>query len=94
MASFRRIRAIAAVSVGAALAAACTGFSPWLAARMPAPEVLSGISPAELKRHIATLASTPFEGRAPGTRGEELTVEYLVNEFRRAGVPIANPGGT
>jgi hypothetical protein len=61
---------------------------------MPAPEVLSGISPAELKRHVAMLASTPFEGRAPGTRGEELTVEYLVNEFRRAGVQPGNPDGT
>src|SRR5688572_28819398 len=60
MASLQRIRAIAAASVGAVLIvliAACTGYSPWIAARMPPPEVLAAISPAELERHVTTLAS-------------------------------------
>src|SRR5689334_4881065 len=43
---------------------------------------------------IARLASDEFEGRAPGTRGEDLTVEYLVDQLRRAGVAPGNPDGS
>ncbi len=31
----------------------------------------------DLLRHITVLASDEYEGRAPGTRGEDLTVAYL-----------------
>lgn len=40
------------------------------------------------------LASDAFEGRAPGTLGEERTVAYLVEEFRRMGLAPGNPDGT
>lgn len=39
-----------------------------------------------LRQHIAVLASDDFGGRAPGTRGEELTVQYLETAFRDAGL--------
>ncbi len=78
----------------AVLVAACGAATPWLASRQPPPSVVQGISPAELQRHIATLASTQFEGRAPGTQGEELTVDYLVRELQRAGARPGNPDGT
>ena len=74
--------------------AACTGVSPWLASRLPPPGVTNGVSGAELRRHIARLASHDFEGRAPGTRGEALTVDYVVAELRRAGAAPGNPDGT
>lgn len=45
-------------------------------------------------RHIRVLASDEFEGRAPGTRGEDLTVDYLVGEFKRLGLGAGNPDGT
>ncbi len=44
------------------------------------------------RRHIETLASDEFGGRAPATRGEELTVEYLVNHFQGLGLEPANNG--
>jgi hypothetical protein len=47
-----------------------------------------------LLRHVRILASDEFEGRAPGTRGEVLTVEYLVEQFRRMGLEPGNPDGT
>jgi hypothetical protein len=37
----------------------------------------------ELLAHIKTLASDEFEGRAPGTKGEELTVNYLTEQLWR-----------
>lgn len=44
--------------------------------------------------HIRVLAADGFEGRAPGTRGEELTVKYLIEQFRGAGLEPGNPDGT
>jgi Zn-dependent M28 family amino/carboxypeptidase/uncharacterized protein (DUF1684 family) len=36
--------------------------------------------------HITVLASDDFEGRAPGSRGEERTSEYLIKEFTQLGL--------
>jgi Zn-dependent M28 family amino/carboxypeptidase len=55
---------------------------------------LAGVSGEEILRHIRTLASDEFEGRAPGSRGEELTVKYLTEQFRRLGLKPGNPDGT
>ena len=35
-----------------------------------------------------------FEGRAPGSPGEELTVAYLQKQFKELGLPPGNPDGT
>jgi Zn-dependent M28 family amino/carboxypeptidase len=43
-----------------------------------------------LLRHTRTLASDEFEGRGPGTPGEDRTVAYLIAEFQRLGL---KPGG-
>ncbi|MQP74479.1 M28 family peptidase [Stenotrophomonas sp. MYb238] len=50
-----------------------------------------GIDPDALSRHVRVLASDEFEGRAPATAGEQRTVDYLVEQFRKAGL---QPGGT
>ena len=47
-----------------------------------------------LSKHISTLASDEFEGRAPGTKGEEKTVAYLTESFAAAGLQPGNPDGT
>lgn len=52
------------------------------------------IDAAELLRRIAVLSSDRFEGRAPGSPGEELTVQHLIEEFRAAGAEPGNPDGT
>ena len=44
------------------------------------------ITPALLERHTRELSSARYEGRAPGTRAETLTVDYLEREFRRLGL--------
>jgi len=56
----------------------------------PAP----AISPANILAHVKVLASDEFEGRAPGTPGEEKTVAYLVDEFKKLGLQPGNPDGT
>lgn len=58
-----------------------------------APALVS-IRANEILEHTRVLASDEYEGRAPGTRGEELTVAYLTDQFRRMGLQPGNPDGT
>ena len=44
--------------------------------------------------HTRTLSSDDFQGRAPGTKGEDLTVAYLVDEFKKIGLKPGNTDGT
>ena len=44
--------------------------------------------------HTKTLSSDQFQGRGPGTPGEELTVAYLVNQFKTPGLKPGNPDRT
>jgi Zn-dependent M28 family amino/carboxypeptidase len=54
----------------------------------------SSITSSNLLRHIQVLSSDEFEGRAPGTQGETLTVDYLTRQFREIGLKAGNPDGT
>ena len=45
---------------------------------------------AEYRRHIETLASDAFGGRYPATPGEDLTVAYLIDQFRALGLAPGN----
>lgn len=47
-----------------------------------------------IRDDVKYLSSDRLEGRGPGTRGEELTVQYLADAFRKAGVPPAGARGT
>ena len=58
------------------------------AASSPAAETVIDIG--RLSEITRTLASDPFEGRAMGTAGEDRTVAYIADQFRKAGL---EPGG-
>jgi Zn-dependent M28 family amino/carboxypeptidase len=47
-----------------------------------------------LLEHVKKLSSDEFEGRAPGTKGEELSVNYLIDEFKKVGLKPGNADGT
>ena len=79
----------------AAAAIVLTVESPVLHAADQTPlKALPAIDPAAVLGHVKTLASDAFEGRAPGTPGEEKTVAYLVEAFRKLGLKPGNPDGT
>jgi Zn-dependent M28 family amino/carboxypeptidase len=83
--------------LAAALLAACSSkaSSPPPPAGGPVPMAkLPDIDTAAALGHIKTLSSDKFEGRAPGTRGEELTVAYLTEQFKAIGLEPGNPDGT
>jgi len=44
--------------------------------------------------HTKVLSSDQYGGRAPGTKGEELTVRYLEDQFRKFGLKPGNTDGT
>jgi Zn-dependent M28 family amino/carboxypeptidase len=61
-----------------------------LAAVIATPLAAQTFDPGRLARHVRTLSADDFEGRAPATPGEQKTVDYLIREFRAAGL---QPGG-
>ncbi len=52
------------------------------------------ITAEDLAQHISVLASDAFEGRKPGTAGEDATVEYLTTQFKALGLAPGSPDGS
>ena len=52
------------------------------------------ISADRIKADVVFLASDRLEGRGPGTRGEELTTDFLAAEFKKAGLKPAAADGS
>ncbi|MDR7100367.1 Zn-dependent M28 family amino/carboxypeptidase [Lysobacter niabensis] len=48
------------------------------------------ITSDDFARHVRTLASDEFEGRGPGSAGEEKSVAYIEAQFRRLGLKPGN----
>ncbi|GMM91955.1 M28 family metallopeptidase [Qipengyuania sp. MTN3-11] len=77
--------------------AACATSGPPLAgaatAALDIPEVADGTLSEETMVEVTRrLSSDAFEGRMPGTEGEEKTVDYLIERFRAAGLEPGNRG--
>lgn len=53
----------------------------------------AAIDPGRLEAMVQVLASDEFEGRAPGTAGEDRTVAYLIDQFKALGVQPGGPNG-
>jgi Zn-dependent M28 family amino/carboxypeptidase len=52
------------------------------------------ITANDILQHIKVLSADEYEGRGPGTKGEELTVKYLTEQYQRIGLKPGNPDGT
>ncbi len=71
------------------VAAACGGPAlPQTVADMP------DFDTGRVLADITRLSSDEFQGRAPGSAGERLTVQYLSDQFKAAGLEPGNPDGT
>src|ERR1051326_3591786 len=44
--------------------------------------------------HTKVLSSDEYEGRAPGTKGEERSVAYIESQFKKIGLKPGNTDGT
>ena len=64
-----------------------------LAVPLGAQPPASGITAADLLRHIRPLASDDFQGRGPGTEGERRTTAYIIEQFQARGLQPAGENG-
>src|SRR5215831_9998645 len=55
---------------------------------------LPSIDTDAVLEHTKVLSSDEYQGRAPGTRGEDLSVAYIEDQFRKIGLKPGNTDGT
>ncbi len=77
-----------------AVAAASYGGSQAPAQGTQATVAFPAIDGNQVLEHTKTLASDQYEGRAPGTHGEDLTIAYITDQFKKIGLKPGNPDGT
>jgi Zn-dependent M28 family amino/carboxypeptidase len=90
------------LAVVAAASGGCREREPTAAraTTQPAPSAnvplasLPKIEPQPILDRIKVLSSDEFEGRAPGQKGEDLTVQYLEGEYKKLGLKPGNSDGT
>jgi Zn-dependent M28 family amino/carboxypeptidase len=87
---------IAGCSRGQEPAAPAGAASPQASGRAPQTPLssLPQIEPQAILERIKVLGADDFEGRAPGSQGEERTVAYLETEFKTLGLKPGNTDGT
>ena len=84
---FRSLRFVAVVIVLSGLSGCSHSPSAPTAA-------LASFTGDRILNHIRTLSSDEFEGRGPGSKGEQLTIKYLQDQYSAAGLEPGNPDGT
>ncbi len=80
------------IFAGVSLSFAALG--AWMLCAAASQPGFPAIDGKAILEHIRVLSSDRFEGRAPGTQGEELTVSYIENEFKKLGLEPGNSDGT
>jgi len=86
-------RVFALVALVAAVAAAALLSNP-LRGQSASDLTLATFSGDRMLADIRVLSSDEFQGRGPGTKGEDLTIAYVEKQFRDAGLEPGNPNGT
>jgi Zn-dependent M28 family amino/carboxypeptidase len=84
------------------LAAACSAEPKTGAPAQTAPSTSQRISIGQLPAvdidamlaHTKILSSDEYEGRGPGTKGEQLAVTYIADQFKKAGLQPGNNDGS
>jgi hypothetical protein len=85
---------MAVLVVAGAFALASCGVGRSQSPGAQASVAFPAIDGAKVLEHTKTLASDQFEGRAPGTHGEDMTVAYITEQYKKAGLAPGNPDGT
>src|SRR5262245_43878334 len=75
-------------------ATACAPAAPETPAKPMALADLPAINTDRILTDIKNLSTDELEGRAPGSKGEELTVKYLTDQLKAIGLEPGNPDGT
>src|SRR4051812_23834832 len=97
-----RLKGSRSICLVAALAAACSSEPKTGAPAQAAPSTSQRVSIGQLPpvdidamlAHTKILSSDEYEGRAPGTTGEQLAVTYIADQFKKAGLQPGNNDGS
>ncbi|MFT8490221.1 MAG: M28 family metallopeptidase [Gluconobacter oxydans] len=81
--TFPRRSLFLATALTAVLLAPVTGYA----------DPIAEISPSRMSETMKILASDRFEGRAPGTEGEKVTVPWLIEQYKALGLEPAGENG-
>jgi Zn-dependent M28 family amino/carboxypeptidase len=84
----RALNALLLPLVTAITAVACGKPAPPTLAQLP------DVDTSAVLQHVKVLSSDEFEGREPGSKGEDVTVAYLIDQFKKAGLRPGNTNGT
>jgi len=88
--TFKKLSLIAA---GAALALGGSLYAKPVATLPPVPKIaVPGLSPDSIRDVTKELSSDRYEGRGPGTPAEDLTISYIIQRFKAAGLRPGNKG--
>ncbi len=100
----KRIHAMVSFAAVLSLALACTsgptnvntnsGAAATSSVAAELKPALDAITANDIMQHTRVMSGDEYEGRGPGTKGEELTVKYLTEQFQRIGLKPGNPDGT
>jgi Zn-dependent M28 family amino/carboxypeptidase len=96
LASKKSVLVLAAALLCAASIAAAPAAGAGSADGASDPQVRAAVGAIDTRdflHHIEILSSDDFEGRAPGTRGEALTVDYLTRQFKSIGLRPGSADG-
>lgn len=91
MPAHRPIHSVRPLALCAVLAFGCGGAPGADQAMAPA---LESIQAADILDRIKVLSADAFEGRGPGTAGEDSAVAYLTRQFTALGLAAGNPDGS
>jgi len=81
------------IAAGMALALGGALYAKPKAALPPVPRIAAPALSADTIREMTKeLSSDRYEGRGPGTAGEDLTVAYIIAQFKKAGLKPGNKG--
>ena len=90
---FHRLGPAAEAAISFVLLLALGGCTPTPSPTAPR-EATHSFTGANLLTHIKVLSSDEYEGRAPGSKGEELSLRYIEDQFRGMNLEPGNPDGT
>ena len=87
--------AVCGAASGGSTAATSAAAAPGTGAQLQLPlSAMPTIDQKAILDHIKVLSSDEYEGRAPGTKGEQLSVQYIQDQFKKLNLKPGNPDGT
>jgi len=88
-----RLNKLPLIAAGMALAFGGALYAKPKAAQPPVPRISApALTPDTIRDVVKEISSDRYEGRGPGTSAEDLTITYIIDRFKKAGLKPGNKG--